>query len=142
MNESGLANFISWDGDSKTLTEFGLSVIPGFNKFYKISDFGYKERQEEGMAADRRAAAAAKMALPPEVRSALGEYYRLDSLKDKRSDEQTAKYFALRDWYNKMYRPKAEAIHELDAAGDKAAAETMRRELGELTTGAIPRNEK
>ena len=121
LNESGLGNFISWDEHAQTIPELALGACSGVNKFVKVSDHGYREPQQEGLNLDRQQAAENKVALPPEVREALIEFYRLKQLGTRQTSVQEVRAEQLGIWYNSIYRPQSEIIQTVIDEKDPAA---------------------
>lgn len=111
-----------------------LTVVPVMNRFFKVSDSGYREQQWAKLGEKERATLIQRELHAEPTKDALREYYTLGRLKTiGLTPEQTLRHFDLSDWHRDTYTPLNDEIKSMDEFGSKKEAQRLRNALGELT---------
>ncbi|XHR29915.1 MAG: hypothetical protein ACFUZC_05040 [Chthoniobacteraceae bacterium] len=128
--QAGLGNFVSYNPNADTSTEFVMGAAPLLNRVLKVSDYGYREQQKLQNQVDSTKSAEMRLAMPDNVKQLSNEYNALKSVKlMQRTDEQQSRYLQLAAWYNRIYRPTEEMI--LRSQEDKMPTRELFKEIGE-----------
>jgi hypothetical protein len=134
LGKMGLENFIRYDPEAKTTTELAISAIPGVNRLIKISDYGYREKQqlENAAAAERELKSENMLRYPTEVRRALAEYQELTRIKPEvRTPQQQMRIAEINYWRTNVFRPMDRLVLELERAGKREEARKYRELVAE-----------
>jgi len=124
----GVKNYVRFNPNAESVTEAVLHSTPVLNKAMFISDYGFREQQQEEDRAEDRARAIIRNDMDPKVIQAKNEYYRLRRIgEDKRTPEQQERYENVRDWYSTEYSPAWEDIlYYLEIKSPQSAKRTAK----------------
>jgi hypothetical protein len=116
-SESGMQSFVSYNPNADSALETTLGSIPVVNGLVGVSDYGYREQQENQQHQIEAKAAQMRLSLDPAVQRLLQERSHLAALRTAvRTPEQAARMRQLNGWYANVYKPAEEAAMK---SGDK-----------------------
>ena len=91
--------------------EMAVSGVPVLNRFLVVSDYGYRELQDQAAEEMSRERHMLRAAMPKNVRRVLAEYYGLRGIRTKlRTEVQAARVDSLGAWYRFVFKPNEEAL--------------------------------
>jgi hypothetical protein len=127
--QTGAQSFIRYNPQSDTTTEILIDNTPLINGLFKVSDYGHRQTQEDGQAADRLPKAEERLALPADVQKIRQEFTYLQSLGAKfRTPPQSARMESLKTWDKAVYKISMEQLLQTEDTATKAA---IRRQMEE-----------
>jgi hypothetical protein len=126
----GTDYWLRFDKPAESVEEMVTSWTPGLGKFLRVSDYGFRERQE---SRDRELDAVnrqRRLAYPKEVQGLLRELGDLRHWRAaERTPEQTSRLDALRQWERTTFRPVDELVVDRLSEGNQTAAARLRQQL-------------
>jgi hypothetical protein len=130
--------FTSGEGDEGVASR--LTALPVARRFFKITDQGYREDLWSRMNERDRAKAVHKLKHHDNVKDALKKYWVLERYRQLHSKEGTSftpeqelMHLDLKAWYRSTYTPLDGEIQTQEVIGDKKGANSMRKDLSDLT---------
>lgn len=130
LNQTGVLNLFSYNPQSQSTTELGLSAIPGINKFVKVTDQGYREAQRATQTEIDAQRDMQFLKLPDKVQSLELEYWRLAKINaDTRTAPQEERLNELKYWYQNTYRPAWGDINDAVTDKNSSLADQLRKGL-------------
>jgi hypothetical protein len=126
----GANSLFHFDQNKQTTTEATISTIPVLNRLLKISDYGFREAQEQEVKALQSERDRETLKYPAEVLSLRAERGALARIPfAQRTQEQQDRFEDLdRLWYSQFKRDD-EAVRGLDEEGKKGEADVLRQEM-------------
>ena len=110
-DQTGLQNFVRWNPLAETVMEMAVSGVPVLNRFLVVSDYGYRELQDQAAEEMSRERHMLRAAMPKNVQRVLAEYYGLRGIRTKlRTEAQAARADSLGAWYRFIFKPNEEAL--------------------------------
>lgn len=111
-----------------------LTTVPVMNRFFKVSDSGYREQQWAKLNEKQRAQLIQRERHEENVKDALGQFYTLGRLKTiGLTPAQELRLLDLSDWHRNTYTPMNDDIESFEEFGSKKEAQKLRKALSELT---------
>lgn len=111
---------------SYRLTAAGL---PGLNRFFRVSDRGFTEIQQQAQHNKDKAKAQLKLGYGDKTKEVFGAYFRLQKLGRTRTRRQEDAFHRARQFYTGHYRHAQERVQRLLDDGHELEAERIQREL-------------
>jgi len=128
LDQTGATNFVKFNSEAESFTEFTVSAVPGLNRVLRITDSGYRSRQFDVENEADKENRKIRAAMPKDVQRLVVEYDRLTSLRrDNRTVDQQLRLAELSLWYKAYYLPGRDFIAESDDATKKAQVREMIR---------------
>jgi hypothetical protein len=104
--------------------------IIGLNRFYRITDYGLREKAWAADHAKEMADTAHNLTFGPVTRSVMHTYFRLRAKgHEHRNQREQAQYEQLATFYTTLYKPIDQQILDLEKAGNKRIGMMMRKDL-------------
>jgi len=128
LDQTGATNFVKFNSQADSFTEFTASAVPGLNRVLRITDSGYRSRQFDSENEADKENRKIRAAMPKDVQRLVVEYDRLTSLRrDNRTVDQQLRLSELSLWYKAYYLPGRDFIAESDDAAKKSQVREMIR---------------
>jgi len=125
LEKTGMTNLVRYDRTANTTLEHFIGGVPIANSLMRISDAGYRQRQQAMERQEDAASARVRISFSKDVQKLATELNYLRSLgSDSRTTEQTARYYQLKQWERMHYDPAREQT--LDNPEDKDLARQQR----------------
>lgn len=142
--ESGVTNWITWDREAGNVLEATIASTPVLNAFLQTTDAGYRQAQQEIVAAERRDRARLFFEAPANARELYQQYYRLRGIPtEQRNTWQAERFAVLSVWRRHVWMPYEEVLIDraLDGTAELSEADRKRhwRDLEEATAGFLER---
>lgn len=124
--QGGLQSFVSYNPNADSALETVLGSVPVVNGLMGVSDYGYREQQQEQQQKIEATTAELRLSLPEDVQRLLQERGHLAALRiTVRTPEQAMRLRTLDGWYTRVYKPAEQITLETGDTSFLGGLETV-----------------